>query len=132
MSNLEEALADATSLVVDFSATSEDFENLPEGPYTTVITKAGPGTSAAGNTVLKVTYKVTDGPEAGRYAFSSLNVDGKAAWKIRKALKAFGVVVAGQRLDLDPADLIDRKVIIHVDAEGWVDDWTKVSGSGLE
>lgn len=135
MDNLTDALEEAEEMILDFSATSDDFENLPMGRYLTIVTKAKPGKTRADDPALKITYKVLEGDLTGRYGFSTLNTNGKAAWKARKAVKAIGGTppVEGKRMPLNPSNLVDRKVIIEVDEEGWVTDWTAVpQGDSLE
>lgn len=134
--SLEDALSEAKALTADFSATSEDFENLPEGPYLVEITGVKGGkTKEKALPKVVVTYKVVDGPLTGRLAFDHLLLGGKTAWKLRKMLKAAGQTVNGQSFTIDPDALIGRRLYITVDDEGWCGEWRPApaaTGSGLE
>lgn len=113
--NLESALEEAQggTLSVDFSATKEDFDNPEPGRYPVKVESAAPGESKAGNPVIKIVFVVTDGSYAGKL-FASLNYTGKAAWKLRKFLKALGFTVEGESFQLNPAALVGREGIATV------------------
>lgn len=113
--NLEAALAEASSgaIEADFSAAKDDFDNPEPGNYPVKVASAKADTSQAGNPVVKIQFTVTDGSYKGKL-FASLNYTGKAAWKLRKFLKAWGYQVEGANFKLDPADLVGKEGIAVV------------------
>lgn len=109
MGSLEDALQEAQGdgfVEADFSA-SEEFENPPVGTYDVEVVKSAQGKSKAKNPVIKVEFKVTDGTYKGKL-FASLNYTGKAAWKLRKFLRAMGFDLDGDKFKLNPADLVGK------------------------
>lgn len=119
--DLEAALAEANGdgggpIPVDFSACKDDFDNPETGSYAVKVESAKLGESKQGNPVVKLVFEVTDGSYKGKL-FASLNYTGKAAWKLRKFLKALGYQVEGKTFQLDPASMVGRTAIAVVDDE---------------
>lgn len=71
--------ADNTGLVFDLSNVEEDkgFELLPKGDYPAVVDEMEFGDSKAGNPMVTVKYKITEGEFADRVLFDYWVLDGK-------------------------------------------------------
>lgn len=107
--DLEGALAQAQGGTVeaDFSACKDDFDNPEPGTYPVTVESAKADKSKSGNPVIKIVFVVTDDSYKGKL-FASLNYTGKAAWKLRKFLKALGFNPEGETFRLNPADLVGK------------------------
>lgn len=114
MSSLEDALEEAAggAIEADFSA-SDDFDNPEPGTYPVKVESAKADSSKAGNPVIKIVFVVTDDSYKGKL-FASLNYTGKAAWKLRKFLKALGFAVEGDKFALNPAALVGKTGVATV------------------
>jgi hypothetical protein len=109
-------------LVIDFSET-QSFDPLPPGDYVVSVESAKPGKSTAGNPKVSLQVKVIEGEQEGRMLFDDLVLTGKGAFKIRQALKAFGLLDSDQdQVRLDSDDLVGCVGTVTVANEVWAEE----------
>lgn len=127
MPSLDDILDEAADAVeLDLSG-SVDFDDVPNGTYVAKLTKAEPGKSKADNPVLKWYFDVAavlsvDNDEPAPAVGSKLpiitsNLDGKAAWKTKKIIKALGFTVdasSSAKVKFSPSAAIGRTLQVVV------------------
>ncbi len=100
---------------LDFSNVddAQDFKPLPEGRYPCRVVSSEQSSTSNGNPKIRLSLEVLDGPYTGRRIFDDLVLSGGAMGRVKLALSRMGFDTTG-RLEFEPEDLIDRRVIVDV------------------
>lgn len=77
---------------IDFTGVSSNFEPIPAGRYTAVLTgfKINDSKSTAGEKVCVLEYTVSDPEYSGRKAWSQRSLQPQALWMLKKDMIALG------------------------------------------
>ena len=94
------------------------FDNLPADQYYCEVVKAELGQSKAGNTMIKLQYKVQDGEYSGRFIFDNIVVQGaeKAVRFGKVKLKLIAECMGVPELN-DVEDLMGKFLEVKVDED---------------
>lgn len=103
----------------------------PKGWYPCKIVKCEEGRSQKGNSYFKCENIVYNASGHQKYVTSYLNGEGAAAWQLRSAAEAFGLLEQYRAGTLTPHDLIEKtaycKVAIEEDETGQYEPKNKIA-----
>lgn len=99
----------------------ESYALLGAGTHSVIVSKAEYKTASTGTPMLSVTYKNSNGDAA----FDNFTLVPQSLWKLKMFLEAvFGVPITG-KINLDPATLLNRPLVIKIQDEPYIDDMGK-------
>lgn len=104
---------------LDFTDTDElrDFVTVPEGTYLCRVALVQPGTTRNGDTRWGLRLVVAEGDFVGRQAaWDGLVFSDRGMPRARQLLSALGIPCNG-RVEIEPADLVGRTVLVAVRAQ---------------
>jgi hypothetical protein len=103
-----------------------DFEPLPNGDYDVEVEKATPTTASTGKKMFKITFRVTDGPYAGKRAFDNLVLVTDNANALSWFFQKMGTMGLDQAYfagnptdDLIASALVGRKLRVKLSQRTW-------------
>lgn len=108
---------------IDFTEVDdvESFLSIPEGNYYCRVAEVRPGQTREGEPRWSMRLEVTQGDFAGRTAaWDSLSWSERGTRRAKYVLSRLGFEV-DRPLNLEPADLVGREVVVEIIAEEWQD-----------
>ena len=90
---------------------------IAPGTYSVIVTDAEERTASTGRQGIGLDLEITEGSDKGRGLWDTCWLSEKAMWRIKKMLIALQFPVPEGEFDLDPSQLIGRKMFVVVDHE---------------
>jgi hypothetical protein len=87
------------------------------GTYSVVVTDAEERVASTGRQGIGFDLEIVEGPQKGRAVWDTCWLSEKAMWRIKKVLSALQYPIPEGEFDLNPADLIGRRMFVVVDHE---------------
>lgn len=90
---------------------------IAPGTYSVIVTDAEERTASTGTEGIGLDLEIVEGSDKGRGLWDTCWVTEKAMWRVKKMLVALQFPVPEGEFDLDPSQLIGRKMFVVVDHE---------------
>lgn len=103
---------------------AQGYSPLPDGKYYCVVEKADLGTTANGDEMFKLEFKVLEGAFKGRKLFDNIIFSERALGRAKLMLKRMGLELNG-KVNVKWSDVQGRKVIVVCDG---TEDYTTKDG----
>ena len=106
--------------VNDLSQVAEDDAPrtlIAPGTYSVIVTDAEERIASTGTPGISMELEIAEGSDKGRAIWDSVWVTEKAMWRVKKLLLALRYEVPEGEFDLNPAELIGRRMFVGVDHE---------------
>jgi hypothetical protein len=87
------------------------------GTYSVVVTDAQERVASTGRQGIGFDLEIVEGPQKGRAVWDTCWLSEKAMWRIKKVLSALQYPIPEGEFDLNPADLIGRRMFVAVEHE---------------
>lgn len=87
------------------------------GTYAVIVTDAEERTASTGTQGVALDLEISEGSDKGRGLWDTCWVTEKAMWRVKKMLAALQFPIPEGEFDLDPSELIGRRMFVTVDHE---------------
>lgn len=97
------------------------YSPVPDGQYLCRLTDIEPDSTRSGDEMWKLRWTVESGEHAGRLLLDNLVFSAKAMPRVKLVCESCGLVTSGS-VDLEPSMLLDKRALVSVYVEEYVDD----------
>jgi hypothetical protein len=90
---------------------------IEPGTYAVIVTDAEERTASTGTDGIALDLEITEGSDKGRGLWDTCWVTEKAMWRVKKMLAALQFPIPEGEFNLEPSQLIGRRMFVVVDHE---------------
>ena len=90
---------------------------IAPGTYSVIVTDAQERTASTGTEGIGLELEIAEGSDKGRAIWDNVWVTEKAMWRVKALFKALRYEYPEGEFELDPAELIGRRMFVGVDHE---------------
>jgi hypothetical protein len=90
---------------------------IAPGTYAVIVTDAEERTASTGTEGVQLDLEIVEGSDKGRGLWDTCWITPKAMWRVKQVLSALQYPIPEGEFDLNPADLIGRRMFVAVEHE---------------